>query len=334
MRSVHRSRESPITPEAWRAVLRIFGRAIKLEHVKRASYLTGACGDKRIRREVDSLLAAHRREEQVFGLYTSLRGKVLAHYEILERLGPGGMSIVYRAIDRRLGRSVAIKVLDPLEAGDPAAQKRLVSEARLASALNHPNIVTVHEAGRSKGLCFIAMEYVAGKTLDQGIIPARGWPVEVALGYAGQIATALAVAHKQEIVHGDLKPANVLITEAGQIKLIDFGLARVLSQKTNRRGKPERRFGTKAFMAPELLMDPTLDPDPRAEIFSYGLILFKMLSGKHPFGPTGDRQLVVQKICHTPPARLPKKCGASLADIVHCCLCFGLERLDRLLGVS
>lgn len=137
----------PLSPEAWRTVQQFFGKAIALEACDRRTYLKEVCRDDTVRREVLSLLARHEHDKRFAGLYSTVGGKVLAHYEVLDRLGHGGMSIVYRARDRRLGREVAIKVLEPLESGDRAAQKRLLEEARLASALNHPNIVTIHDAG-------------------------------------------------------------------------------------------------------------------------------------------------------------------------------------------
>jgi serine/threonine protein kinase len=319
MKLPDRSGRSAMTPEIWRVVQRIFGKAIDLDANERAAYLDRACREERIRREVDSLLAAHDNDNRFIGLYSSLGGRVLAHYEILERLGSGGMSIVYRARDRRLGRLVAIKVLDPLESSDPAAQKRLIDEARLASALNHPHIVTVHDAARTKGVCYVVMEHVAGKTLDQSI-PARGWPVDVVMRYAVQIADALNAAHARGIVHGDLKPANVIVTDDGHVKLIDFGLAHVLLPGGSRpKTKRARQFGTKAHMAPELLMNRGQYADPRSEIFSFGLILFQMLTGKHPFG-SGSRDLVARSISHSRPKALPPKVDKNLAAIVDQCL--------------
>ncbi len=184
-----------MTPRAWAMVQRHFGKAMTLKPTERALYLKTACPDAEVRREVKSLLAEYDKDENFFGLYSSIGGKVLSHYEIQGRLGDGGMAIVYRARDRRLGRLVAIKVLDPFHVTDPACQKRLIREARHASSLNHPNIVTIHGTGRARGIGYVVMEWVDGKTLDR-LIPPKGWPVPEALHYGDQIAQALDAAHR------------------------------------------------------------------------------------------------------------------------------------------
>src|SRR4029077_16362308 len=138
--------------------------------------------------------------------------KVLGHYEIHERIGEGGMAIVYRARDTRLERWVAVKALQPWAMADPGARDRLTQEARSASALNHPNIITVHEITEENGVQFIVMEYIDGKTLNR-CVPPEGLPIENALYFAVQIADALATAHSAGIVHGDVKPLNIMVTD-------------------------------------------------------------------------------------------------------------------------
>ena len=158
-----------------------------------------------------------------------MTGKVIAHFEITEELGRGGMGSVYKARDQHLDRDVALKVLLPETVNDPDRRRRFVQEAKAASALNHPNIVHVYDIDEADGVLFIAMEYVAGRTLDKAI-PQRGMAIGEALKYAAEIADALAAAHAAGIVHRDLKPSNVVVTERGSIKLLDFGLAKLMER--------------------------------------------------------------------------------------------------------
>ena len=156
-------------------------------------------------------------------------GKMLGHYQITQKLGQGGMGIVYKARDTHLDRFVAIKVLPAEKVSDPDRKRRFVQEAKAASALNHPNIVHVYDIDQSDGTDFIAMEYVDGKTLDQRI-GRRGLPLNEALKYAVQISDALAKAHSAGIVHRDLKPTNIMVNEDGVVKVLDFGLAKLTEQ--------------------------------------------------------------------------------------------------------
>src|SRR5450756_266903 len=153
-------------------------------------------------------------------------GQTIAHYEIVEKLGAGGMGVVYRARDTHLDRFVAIKVLPPGKVADAERKARFVQEAKAASALNHPNIVTIYDIDEADGVHFIAMEHVAGKTLHESI-PRKGLPVNQALKCAVQIADALAKAHSAGIIHRDLKPGNVMVTGGGLVKVLDFGLAKL-----------------------------------------------------------------------------------------------------------
>src|ERR1017187_3230896 len=153
-------------------------------------------------------------------------GKTISHYEIVEQLGEGGMGVVYKARDARLNRFVAIKVLPHDKVADAERKRRFIQEAQAASALNHPNIITIYDIGQADGVDFIAMEYVAGKTLDR-LIPKNGMRLAEALKYAVQIANALARAHAAGIVHRDIKPSNVIVSEEGLVKVLDFGLAKL-----------------------------------------------------------------------------------------------------------
>src|SRR5438876_5444749 len=154
-------------------------------------------------------------------------GRTFQHYEILETLGRGGMGVVYKARDTHLDRFVAIKVLPPEKVADPERKRRFVQEAKAASALNHPNIVHIYDIAEADGIQFIAMEYVAGKTLDQ-MIGRKGLRLNETLKYAIQIADALTKAHSAGIIHRDLKPSNIMVTDEAVVKVLDFGLAKLI----------------------------------------------------------------------------------------------------------
>src|SRR5437660_71990 len=153
-------------------------------------------------------------------------GRTISHYEILEKLGEGGMGVVYKARDTHLDRFVAIKVLPPEKVADPERKRRFVQEAKTASALNHPNIVHIYDIAEADGIQFIAMEYVAGNTLDQ-LIGRKGLHLNETLRYAVQIADPLSKAHAAGIIHRDLKPGNIMVTDQGLVKVLDFGLAKL-----------------------------------------------------------------------------------------------------------
>ena len=187
-------------------------------------------------------------------------GHTISHYEILEKLGEGGMGVVHKAFDTRLSRVMALKVLPPEKVADADRKRRFVQEAKAASALNHPNIITIHDIDSANGIDFIAMEFVAGKTLDR-LIPRHGLRLNVALKYSVQIADALAAAHSAGIVHRDLKPGNVMVTEQGLVKVLDFGLAKLTEppgpgkDEATRTLKPTTEegtiVGTVSYMSPE-----------------------------------------------------------------------------------
>ncbi len=222
-----------------------------------------------------------------------MTGKVIAHFEITEELGRGGMGSVYKARDQHLDRDVALKVLLPETVNDADRRRRFVQEAKAASALNHPNIVHVYDIDEAEGVLFIAMEYVAGRTLDK-VIPQRGMAIGEALKYAAEIADALAAAHAAGIVHRDLKPSNVMLTERGSIKLLDFGLAKLM-ERASGSGEPGATetmaeaeqtaagiiVGTAAFMSPEQAEGKALDQ--RSDIFSFGAVLYQMITGQRAF---------------------------------------------------
>ncbi|HEY2012716.1 MAG TPA: protein kinase, partial [Bryobacteraceae bacterium] len=220
-------------------------------------------------------------------------GQSLGHYRIEAKLGEGGMGVVYRAFDTHLDRSVAIKILRADAINSPERKRRFLQEAKAASALNHPNIIHIYDISSSDGTDFIAMEFVAGKTLDQ-LIGRNGLPLRDTLNYSIQIADALARAHSAGIVHRDLKPANIIVAEDGRVKLLDFGLAKLTEPTIDSEGAtatmaaPEHLqteegaiVGTVAYMSPEQAQG--LKVDARSDIFSFGSLLYEMVGGRRPF---------------------------------------------------
>ena len=223
-------------------------------------------------------------------------GRTLGHYEITEKLGEGGMGAVYKARDTHLDRFVAVKVLPADKVADPDRKRRFEQEAKSASALNHPNIVTIYDIDDDGGTDFIAMEYVAGRTLAESI-DRRGLPLAEVLKYAVQIADALSAAHAAGIVHRDLKPANVMVTGKGLVKVLDFGLAKLtepapvsgetaITETARPRTQEGVIVGTVAYMSPEQAEGKNVDA--RSDIFSFGTVLYEMVTGRRPFvGDTG-----------------------------------------------
>jgi serine/threonine protein kinase len=215
-------------------------------------------------------------------------GSKIAHYEVVDKIGEGGMGAVYRAHDTHLDRFVATRVLPRGTAGDTERRRRFIQEARAASALNHPNIVTVHDAASEAGIDYIVMEYVAGKTLDE-LIRRKPLRTNDALGYAIQIADALARAHSAGIVHRDLKPSNMMVDTHGLVKVLDFGLAKLTEaepagQAATATIRPHTEdgivVGTAAYMSPEQAEGRKLDH--RTDVFSFGLVLYEMACGNEP----------------------------------------------------
>ena len=219
-----------------------------------------------------------------------MTGKTIAHYQIQEKLGEGGMGVVYRALDTHLDRPVAIKVLRAEAVANLERKKRFVQEAKAASALNHPGIVTIHDISAADGIDYMVMEFIAGKPLDR-LINRRGLPLAETLDYAAQMADALATAHAAGIVHRDIKPGNLMVTDAGRIKVLDFGLAKLtetagsddLAPTIDDAPRTEEGaiLGTVAYMSPEQAEGKPVDA--RSDIFSFGSVLYEMTTGRRPF---------------------------------------------------
>jgi serine/threonine-protein kinase len=215
-------------------------------------------------------------------------GSTLGNYKILEKLGEGGQGTVYKAIDSKLGRTLVIKVLPPELTSKEANLKRFEREARLASALDHPNICTIFDLNEINGIHFIAMQYIEGRNVRQ-LVNGRPLSLESALSIALQTAEALAAAHSRGIIHRDIKAGNVMVTPSGQVKVLDFGLAKLLDEDAARTsgihhteitevGVP---YGTATYAAPEQARGDRVDS--RADIFSTGVLLYEMLTGTWPF---------------------------------------------------
>ena len=256
-------------------------------------------------------------------------GQTISHYRIVEKLGEGGMGVVYKARDTRLDRFVAIKVLPAEKVADSERKDRFVKEAKAASSLNHPNIITIYDIGEAEGVDFIAMEFVSGKTLDQ-LISRHGMRLNEALKCSVQIADALARAHSAGIVHRDLKPGNIMVNDHGLVKVLDFGLAK-LTEATLNSGDDSTRtlrptteegkiVGTVSYMSPEQAEGKKVDA--RSDIFSFGAVLYEMVTGGQAFhGDTKASTLAaILKDNPRPPSQLVDGLPREVERLISRCL--------------
>src|SRR5688572_2092880 len=252
-----------------------------------------------------------------------MTGSTISHYRILERLGRGGMGVVYKAEDTRLGRFVALKFLSDALSPNPASLERLRREARAASALNHPHICAIHDIDEHQGQPFIVMEFLEGETLNAKL---TGRPQEVhdILNVARQIAEALEASHEKQIIHRDIKPSNVMITSRGEVKVLDFGLAttggKPAEEATTRMTEVGSLMGTVQYMSPEQALGQAVDQ--RSDLFSLGVVLYEMATGRLPFSGSTAME-TINHIVNTEPeaiTRLNVNIPVGLERVISRCL--------------
>jgi len=283
-----------VTPEQWRDLKKLLADALEKAPPERAAYLDRACPDPALRRELESLLLAQEKSGATLAGPLAengpapLSGSMIGPYEILGPLGAGGMGIVYRARDSRLDREVAVKFLPPGVLSDEAARKRFRNEARALAKLNHPNIAAVYDVGVSDGGDYLVMEYVPGQSLAQRL-KSGPLPAAEAISLGENIAVALEEAHERGIVHRDLKPANIIVTPRGHAKVLDFGLAKLLSapnaDNTLTHSETRGLVGTPLYMSPEQVSGAPVDS--RTDLWSLGAVLYESLTARPPFDGDG-----------------------------------------------
>jgi serine/threonine protein kinase len=315
--------------ERWQQIDRLYNQALECAPIQRAAFLDLAClADEELRREVESLLAAHEKAEQTEKFLNQpalevaaralaeeqkqiLSGRKIGHYQILHSIGMGGMGRVYLAQDTRLGRKLALKLLPPEFMQDQDRVQRFKQEARAASALNHPNIITVFEIDEIDGVHFFATEFIEGQTLRQQM---TGGVIKLSrvLNVAIQVASALTAAHEAGVVHRDIKPENIMVRPDGYVKVLDFGLVKLIepytigqatvepevSKKNCFHTDPKIILGTPRYISPEHISGHEVDA--RADIFSLGVVLYEMVAGCAPFEGSTIDETIAAVLDHQP----------------------------------
>jgi eukaryotic-like serine/threonine-protein kinase len=327
----------------WQQIEQIYHATLEREESQRAAYLLEVCaGDDSLRREVESLLAQETRgnsflespaaeiaaRAMAMDPGKSFAGRQLGVYKIVSLLGAGGMGEVYQAHDTRLGRDVAIKVLPTAFMHDAERLARFQREARMLATLNHPNIATIYGLEQSDGIHFLVMELVPGETLAQKLT-AGAFPEREAAVVGAQIAEALEEAHEHKLVHRDLKPANVMMTPKGRVKVLDFGVAKLLrsSEETVSEltaAETQGVVGTLPYMAPEQLLGEKVDA--RTDLWALGAVLYEMVTGRRPF-PEALNATLIDSILHQSPAA-PREVNARVTQEMESILTRSLEK-DR-----
>ncbi len=311
-----------MTPERWKQIEELYHGALQHEPKDHVAFLNQACqGDEDLLREVESLLALEQHAETFIEAPAleatardlaepqrqSLVEQQLGPYKIQSLLGAGGMGEAYLAEDKRLGRKVAIKFLAPEFVADEQARRRLLREARAAATLDHPNICAIYEVGEDASHCFIVFQYIEGETLATRLRRQRLEPREV-LAVVAQVANALAEAHARGIVHRDIKPENIMLTTRGQVKMLDFGLAKVTRDRDTIGSEAETAsllstpgvvMGTVPYMSPEQVRGEQLDG--RSDIFSFGVVFYELLSGRRPFEAKSMAEIIAAILTKEPP---------------------------------
>jgi serine/threonine protein kinase/tetratricopeptide (TPR) repeat protein len=327
--------------EKWLQVKEILDAAIRQKPEDRAAFLDEACdGNETVRWEVESLLSSfgkadgfmeqpavgHAARELTVEMTPLPGGLVIGDYEIIRRLGEGGMGVVYLAKDQKLDRLVAIKVLNKRYERHEENVRRFVQEAKAASALNHPNILTIHQIGEFEGSQYIVSEFVDGATLRDTLKEAN-LDISVVIDVATQIAGALAAAHSAKIIHRDIKPENIVVRDDGYVKVLDFGLAKLLPSQVSTIGLDDRTkkqnetakgviLGTVSYMSPEQAKGEPVDE--RTDIFSLGVVMYEMIASRTPFAGNSTPETFANLINKQPEPleRIAREVPAGLSSIV------------------